>query len=184
MADSLEDDSEGDSDRRMDSRGFQKEKFDIFVDEYRENATPRAGSLKRSDTRCDAALKKDVVNTKRKLNRAKYAIEAMPDSHLLMEYIGKIDSTVKELDELVLGRKEPDGEFTIHSVPLPTYDSKDMELLFGQEGSRSESDDSIHYLSLFERTHRERVLEVLGAAEILLSEYEEIMRQRKSAALH
>uniref|UniRef100_A0A914RYK9 Uncharacterized protein n=1 Tax=Parascaris equorum TaxID=6256 RepID=A0A914RYK9_PAREQ len=139
--------------------------FDIFVDEYRENATPRAGSLKRSDTRCDAALKKDVVNTKRKLNRAKYAIEA-------------------GVFQLVLGRKEPDGEFTIHSVPLPTYDSKDMELLFGQEGSRSESDDSIHYLSLFERTHRERVLEVLGAAEILLSEYEEIMRQRKSAALH
>lgn len=31
MADSLEDDSEGDSDRRMDSRGFQKEKASYFM---------------------------------------------------------------------------------------------------------------------------------------------------------
>lgn len=85
--------------------------------------------------------------------------------------------------QLVLGRKEPSGEFTIHNVPLPSYDPKDIELLFGEGGSHNETDGSIHCLSLFDRSHRERVLEVLGAAEILLNEYEEIIRQKKSAAL-
>ena len=74
MAECLEDTSNQDTDRNMDSCSFLREQFDIFKHDYRE-AFDEYGHETLANLSLGPELKKEVVNTLRKLQKAKIGIE-------------------------------------------------------------------------------------------------------------
>ena len=74
MAECLEDTSNQDADRNMDSCSFLREQFDIFKHDYRE-AFDEYGHETLANLSLSPELKKEVVNTLRKLQKAKIGIE-------------------------------------------------------------------------------------------------------------
>ncbi|VDK58608.1 unnamed protein product [Anisakis simplex] len=179
MADILEDDDAQcceDSDRKNDRRSFLKEQLDIFVEEYRENAQPSAVSVFASTLPSDLRLKKDVINMKRKLNRLKFKIQSLPDKEeQLSGYIPTINSIIDQFDEIIQSKKDPD-EFNMDNVPLPEYNSVDMQLLFDDELLSDANDSSKELdnaeLSVYDKDVHARVTQLISSCEVLFREFD------------
>lgn len=166
----LEDTEPRDSDRHIDSCSFRREQFDIFKNQYRE-AFDEYGHEKLANLTLDPALKKDIVNTLRKLQRAKFALEREAATEL-SGLIQKIDEIYEELSSASKG----DTEFTANSIPLPEYDDMAVELFFGNEDV--EHKDALTTLRDFNKIFAEKITSIIGAAQVLLSEYEEFKNLR------
>ncbi|KAI6184230.1 hypothetical protein M3Y97_00573800 [Aphelenchoides bicaudatus] len=167
--DPLEDTEPGDSDRRIDSCSFRREQFDIFKKQFRD-AFDEYGHEQLANLTLDGALKKDIVNTLRKLQRAKFALEKLPNQEDTETLIVKISEIYNELSASTKG----DTEFTVNNVQLPEYDGEAVQLFFGSQ-EKDTTGTSINKLQDFNQMFTDKINEVLGAAQLLLNEYEELL---------
>uniref|UniRef100_A0A914NY28 Uncharacterized protein n=1 Tax=Panagrolaimus davidi TaxID=227884 RepID=A0A914NY28_9BILA len=179
MAECLEDTSGKDTDRVIDSCGFLKEQFDIFKHDYRE-AFDEHGHEKLANLTLDNDMKKEVVNTLRKLQKAKHNIESYnlqgEDRANVADLLQKIGVVLEELERVIRGKVE----FSIQNVHLPEYDTEAIAMLFGSQDENSVDKKAIDDLRDFNRIFEEKVSGVLGAATLLLSDYanlEEFMKE-------
>ncbi|KAI6194180.1 hypothetical protein M3Y96_01097400 [Aphelenchoides besseyi] len=167
----LEDTEPGDSDRRIDNCSFRRAQFDIFKQRFRD-AFDEHGHETLANLTLDGNLKKEVVNTLRKLQRAKFSLEQLPSCPEISELIAKFSEIYNELSISSKG----DREFTVDNVQLPEYDEDAIHLFFGDdEQPKTEKTDVLKQLSDFNKQFTEKINEILGASQLLLNEYDELM---------
>uniref|UniRef100_A0A914XZ58 Uncharacterized protein n=1 Tax=Panagrolaimus superbus TaxID=310955 RepID=A0A914XZ58_9BILA len=127
-------------------------------------------------------MKKEVVNTLRKLQKAKHNIESYnlqgEDLANVADLLQKIGVVQEELERVIRGKVE----FSIQNVHLPEYDTEAIAMLFGPQDETGNSPDktAIKDLRDFNRIFEEKVSGVLGAATLLLSDFsnlEEFMKE-------
>uniref|UniRef100_A0A7E4V783 Uncharacterized protein n=1 Tax=Panagrellus redivivus TaxID=6233 RepID=A0A7E4V783_PANRE len=175
MAECLEDQHDADSDRAMDSCNFLREQFDIFKHDYRE-AFDNHGHETLANLTLSPALKKDVVNSLRRLQRAKVVIDntniSPTDRKFVASLSEKIHAIEEELERVVRGKTE----FSASNVSLPEFDADAISALFGNQDphiKETPANNAVEELCDFNKQFTEKVNEVLGAAELLLNEYTE-----------
>ncbi|KAI6242854.1 hypothetical protein M3Y99_00194100 [Aphelenchoides fujianensis] len=168
----LEDTEPGDSDRRIDNCSWRRAQFDIFKQRFRD-AFDEHGHETLANLTLDPTLKKEVVNTLRKLQRAKFSLERLPACPEISELIAKFSEIYAELSAASKG----DAEFTVDSVQLPDYDEDAVHLFFGDDEKPADlkPKDSLSFLQEFNKQFAEKINEILGAAQLLLNEYDELM---------
>ncbi|CAD5210109.1 unnamed protein product [Bursaphelenchus okinawaensis] len=172
MADGLEDLEAGDSDRRIDACGFRRQQFDIFKNKFRD-AFDEHGHEKLANLVLDGNLKKDVVNTMRRLQRAKFTLENMNEQDAVSGLVKKISELYDEIGRATKGS----DEFTVNNIKLPDYDDTAFDLIFGS--SNKDEEVSISNVQELNHAFSEKINEVLGAAQLLLNEYDELMEYLK-----
>ncbi|CAD5215179.1 unnamed protein product [Bursaphelenchus xylophilus] len=173
MADCLEDLEPGDSDRRIDACGFRRQQFDIFKNKFRD-AFDEHGHEKLANLVLDGTLKKDVVNTMRRLQRAKFTLENVNEQEAVGGLVKKISELYDEIGRATKGN----DEFTVDNVKLPDYDETALDLIFGGNPPK-ENEVSITNVQELNKAFTEKINEVLGAAQLLLNEYDELMEYLK-----
>ncbi|KAJ1354441.1 hypothetical protein KIN20_011377 [Parelaphostrongylus tenuis] len=115
MADVLEDTSNVDTDRQIDRQNFNCAQFEIFTHEYRERKEiANCEDHDESHSSCCSPSssnedKKRIVNTSRKLQKAVYSLQSMPDSEVIAEMINKMKEIGDRLNQLL---KQREAEFS------------------------------------------------------------------------
>uniref|UniRef100_A0A914DWH2 Uncharacterized protein n=1 Tax=Acrobeloides nanus TaxID=290746 RepID=A0A914DWH2_9BILA len=184
MAECFEDTSGQDTDRIIDGSSFRREQFDIFKHNFREAFDDHGHALLANLTLPDT-LKKDVINSLRKLQKAKHTLDSLPEKSLVSELYSKIDQIRMELEKAASGNTE----FSARNIDLPEYDKDAMEMLFGPpmepdpELFQSLTLDPVKEVSNFNSAFKEKIAEILGAAQILLNDYNDFMDYVKKNAV-
>lgn len=175
-------DGRTDVDRQNDNRNFRCDQFLIFKHNFRaaveaENTIMLEGadSEKGNDLlTLNKAQKKSIVNIIRKLEKAQTSLEAKEKSQKIAPLITELHKIKKELISLI----RTNVDFSPVNAPLPDFDSVDIELLFGT-ATAPVNNNKLDFLpekwSLETKKLLDtRIMELLGASEILLNEYEDI----------
>uniref|UniRef100_A0A1I7ZUJ8 Spindle and kinetochore-associated protein 3 n=1 Tax=Steinernema glaseri TaxID=37863 RepID=A0A1I7ZUJ8_9BILA len=183
MADCLEADhcDVTDNDRTIDNCSFQRDQFDIFKHDFRENAE----KLGENSTPCtlDSNTKKEVANVVRSLQKAKYFVDSQSSNESLQDFSAKLESMAADLKAFLVGRGSLDGEFTASNVALPEYVHSDISLLMGGDDTGLPPEPGpLDGITALDRVTKAKIDSLLGAASILLLEYDDIKRILKSKA--
>ncbi|CAJ0608553.1 unnamed protein product [Cylicocyclus nassatus] len=176
MAEILEDKTEADIDRSLDQQSFGVAQFEVFTHEYRENKeAPQCEDHSSHNGGCgnpssSGEYKKRITNLSRRLQKALISLQRMPDSEVIKDMLDKMKEVNDRLNELL---KQQQAEFSTKTVPLPEYDSTDMELFLGKEEVPPSKAPFEEVLEL-EKQEKEQLNSTLFEAETLLQEYEHI----------
>jgi len=86
---------------------------------------------------------------------------------------------ISEILEQLKGIYKDSSEFSSQNIKLPEYNQTDMELLLGGEenGKEKEEDAIVDPLQWLRKTNEmkaDKIVELLGAGEIMLNEWNEI----------
>lgn len=82
-------------------------------------------------------------------------------------------------DELSTASKG-DSEFTIQNVQLPEWDDEAVQLFFGKSSDANDSGQDTETLGLLEQFNKRfelKLNEILGAAQLIINDYEELMQR-------
>lgn len=90
---------------------------------------------------------------------------------------------MKEIHDELLQASRGNAEFSAKDVHLPEYDEDAIELLFGQvtddnvplKAEPGLAKAAVERLCEFNRLFAEKITEILGAAQLLLNDYNEMM---------
>ncbi|KAK0395179.1 hypothetical protein QR680_001158 [Steinernema hermaphroditum] len=184
MAECLEADhsNEVDNDRRMDSCSFQRDQFDIFKHDFRENAEKLGENS--TPLSLDTKTKKEIVNVVRSLQKAQFFVDSQSPNGSLKELSLKLESTSAQLKAFLVGKGSLDGEFTAQNVALPDYVHSDLSLLMGSEDTGLPVEPGpLDSITALDRVTKAKIDELLGASSILLLEYDDLKRVLKSKAI-
>jgi hypothetical protein len=102
----------------------------------------------------------------------------MPEQEDVQTLMSKISEIYDELSAVSKG----ESEFTVNNVQLPEYDEDAVQLFFGEQ-ERPPSKTALNNLLEFNRAFTEKINEVLGAAQLLLNEYEELIAYVKRGGI-
>ncbi|VDN07305.1 unnamed protein product [Thelazia callipaeda] len=171
MAECLEENEEIDCDKKMDSLGYFREQFDRFIHDYRETNASSVSNVWESQTQLDATLKQDFINVERKLRKTFCTVQRLSSSEEVERLSLKVKSVLEIFKTIKKVQNDIRGEFSIHNVPLPLYDSTDIELLLGSDLI------SVHHVKAVELLtvkgeQREEIVENIKNARRLLMECE------------
>ncbi|KAI1720118.1 hypothetical protein DdX_05491 [Ditylenchus destructor] len=180
--------SDSDADRAIDKCSFQREQFDIFKHNFREAFDENAEEATEFLT-ISAEMKRDVINMARKLQKAKISLASMEGNSPLQPIIHKIT----EIHDQLLQLSKTNAEYSTNNVQLPDFNKGDIDLLFGESDSLKSSKNStlfedcgvkgggsLEWLRKFNQRLIEKITELMGAADLLLNEVDEIKRISKT----
>ncbi|TKR89059.1 hypothetical protein L596_013218 [Steinernema carpocapsae] len=182
MADCLEADnaSGADHDRSIDSSSFQREQFDLFKHDFRESA--EALGENSNPMTLSAQTKKDIVNVVRTLQKAQFFLDSIP-AEVGSELAAQIGSTAADLKAFLVGKGSLDGEFTAQNVNLPEYVHFDLSMLMGGDSEDlSPEAGTLDGITALDRVTKAKIDSLLGAASILLLEYNDLKKKIQSQA--
>jgi hypothetical protein len=92
--------------------------------------------------------------------------------------LDKINEIFKNLVE----NSKQSSEFSIGNIKLPEYDKQDMEFLLGKNEEEIKKDDDqnpVKWLCQSNENFEKKIIELIGAAELLLNEWREIKNYYK-----
>lgn len=103
----------------------------------------------------------------------------MPDQEDIQTLKTKVGEIYNELSASTKG----DTEFTVNNIKLPEYDQEAVQLFFGSQEKAPETDSSVSKLQEFNKMFTDKLNEILGAAQLLLNEYDELVAYLKRGGI-
>lgn len=109
----------------------------------------------------------------------------MPDQTVLSGLTTRISEIKSELEKNASGNTE----FSTKNIDLPEYDEEAIEMLFGKptdpdpELFQKLSLDPVKAVCSFNKVYEEKLGGIIGAAQILLNDYNELVEFMKKNAI-
>uniref|UniRef100_A0A915NSU9 Uncharacterized protein n=1 Tax=Meloidogyne floridensis TaxID=298350 RepID=A0A915NSU9_9BILA len=168
-----------DQDLLVDRNEFRKTQLDLFKHNFLDSFD-EAGYAKLEHLILDPKIKKEVVNTARRLQKAKISLKIIENKNptTISPVLEKIDEIFTNLIE----NSKQSSEFSTKNIKLPEYDKKDMEFLLGKEVEmKGEGEENpLKWLCKSNEEFEKKINELIGAAELLLNEWREIRNYYKN----
>ena len=112
--------------------------------------------------------------------KAAFCIFSLPPK--CQDEVETVASKITEIHDELSAASKGDAEFTINNTRLPEYDDEAVQLFFGAPTNASESVDdtrAIDLLHQFNERFETKLNEILGAAQLIINDYDELMAYLK-----
>ncbi|KAL7070641.1 hypothetical protein ACQ4LE_009868 [Meloidogyne hapla] len=172
-----------DQDLLVDRNEFRKNQFDAFKHNFLDSFD-EAGYAKLEHLVLDPKIKKEVVNTARRLQKAKISLKIIESKN--PQTISPILEKIDEIFTNLIENSKQSSEFSTKNIKLPEYDKRDMEFLLGKNKEEKEEkveeneQNPLKWLCKSNEDFEKKIIELIGAAELLLNEWREIRNYYKN----